>query len=169
MAVQRQPPPQPVTCRSQGTEGARACGCLLALNIKHPCYPIPVCCCNSIAKLLPGREHNFIQKVYTRYTPCITHQKMERYIPGIYHIYGISSRKVYTWYIPDIWLTFSYDRYIPGIYHIYDWCCHMSSIYLVYTMIITFQGIPDEYCGSIWNPEPVAHSWLEGYLGPLVA
>jgi hypothetical protein len=49
-----------VPCQNRGPEGARAGGCLVALNIKHPCNPIPVCCCNSIANLLPGGAHNFI-------------------------------------------------------------------------------------------------------------
>ena len=60
----------PVTCRNPGTEGARAGGCLLALNIKHPCNPIPVCCCNLIAILLPGGAQISFQ----------------RYIPGIYPV-----------------------------------------------------------------------------------
>ena len=54
-----------------GPVGARAGGCLVALNIKHPCNPIPVCCCVSIENLQPGGTHNFMGKVYTRYIPGI--------------------------------------------------------------------------------------------------
>ena len=40
-------------------------------NIKHPCNPIPVYCCISIAILQLGGAHNFMGKVYTRYIPGI--------------------------------------------------------------------------------------------------
>jgi hypothetical protein len=70
---------------------------------------------------------------------------MERYIPGIYLLYDISSRKVY---IPGIYLTYDLPFHmtgiLPGIYPTYDRLGHMSGIYQVYTMIINFQGIPDE-------------------------
>jgi hypothetical protein len=60
----------PVTCQNPGTEGARAGDCLVELSIKHPCNPIPVCCCNSIAILLQGRAQI----------------SFKRYIPGIYQV-----------------------------------------------------------------------------------
>jgi len=56
---------------------------------------------------------------------------------------------VYTWYIPVIWHTLSYDRYIPGIYQVYTVCCHMSGIYQVYTIIINFLRFPGD-C-DIWR------------------
>jgi hypothetical protein len=59
-----------------GPVGARAGGCLVVLNIKHPCNPIPVCCCIAIELeiLQPGgARHNFMGKVHTR----------ARYIPDI--------------------------------------------------------------------------------------
>jgi hypothetical protein len=77
-----------VQCRNPGPEGALARGCLVALNIKHPCNPIPVCCCNSISILLPGGAHNFVLKVYTR-------SQYTRYNPS-------ENGKVYTRYIPYI-------------------------------------------------------------------
>jgi hypothetical protein len=67
-------------------------------NIKHPCNPIPVYCCISIAILQPGGAHNFMGKVYTRYIPGIEWHFYDRYIPGIYQ----KSFLVYTWYIPVI-------------------------------------------------------------------
>ena len=152
MAVQRPPPPQPVTCRNPGTEAARAGGCLVALIIKHPCNPIPVCCCISIAILLPGGAHNFFLKgiypVYTQYNPSENGKVYTRYIPYIWHFNMIGI------YIPGIylsWLTLSYDRYIPGIYLSYDRCRHMSGTYQKYTMVINFQGFPDEVLVIISN------------------
>ena len=81
------PPPPPATaaaamprscvhrdqgpCLDPGPVGAQAGGCLVALNIKHPCNPKPVCCCIAIQILQPGRAHNFMGKVYTRYIPGI--------------------------------------------------------------------------------------------------
>ena len=58
-------------CLDPGPVGARAGDCLVALNIKHPCNPIPVCCCIAIRILQPGGAHNFMGKVYTRYIPGI--------------------------------------------------------------------------------------------------
>ena len=77
------PPPPPATaaaamprscvhqgpCLDPGPVGARDGGCLVALNIKHPCNPKPVCCCIAIQILQPGGAHNFMGKVYTRYIP----------------------------------------------------------------------------------------------------
>ena len=81
------PPPPPATaaaamprscvdrdqgpCLNPGPVGARDGGCLVALNIKHPCNPKPVCCCLAIQILQPGGAHNFMGKVYTRYIPGI--------------------------------------------------------------------------------------------------
>ena len=81
------PPPPPATaavamprscvhrdqgpCLDPGPVGAQAGGCLVALNIKRPCNPKPVCCCIAIQILQPGGAHNFMEKVYTRYIPGI--------------------------------------------------------------------------------------------------
>jgi len=58
-------------CLDPGRVGAQAGGCLVALNIKRPCNPKPVCCCIAIQILQPGGAHYFMGKVSPRYIPGI--------------------------------------------------------------------------------------------------
>ena len=77
-----------------------------ALNKKHPCHPIPVCCSIS-SKFLPRAAGGRIQKavsyvcifqVYVQF-PCLSYV---RYIAGIYQIWDHDIYQTYTRHIPDI-------------------------------------------------------------------